>query len=672
MTSRAEWAEQNREYLSTALEWLRARMEAAAPKSDQPASGKSQPKKRSQAPDKLLNALGDAENAETPPALAVLSQRFGLSPFEKNVLLLSIATELDTRIAGLCARVQDDLRKSYPTFALAMSLFDDPVWDVLSPSRPLRYWRLLEVGPAGHDPLLTSPLRADERIANYVKGLNYLDDRLSGYVFPMDSGTAEGLPPSHESVVGKLVQMLARVAAMRRPQVIQLTGRDAASKQLLARHVAATLGLQLFRLPVELLPGGAVELDNLIRLWQRESFLLPVLLYLDASANDGELNESQRISLHSLLARNSISLFIDARDPVARFHRQAFVVEVSKPTPPEQQNEWQEWLGGTADGLPARLASQFNLSLAEIRSIRERRESVQLESDDAQAEFVWATSREVTRPRLDVLAQRIMPRAVWSDLVLPEAEMDLLKQITAQVATRTLVYDSWGFRGRMTRGFGITALFAGESGTGKTLAAEVMANELKLDLYKVDLSGVVSKYIGETEKNLRRLFDAAEDGGAILLFDEADALFGKRSEVKDSHDRYANIEIDYLLQRMEAYIGLAILTTNMKSALDAAFVRRLRFIVQFPFPATGERRAIWQKAIPPETPARDLDYGRLARLNLTGGSIHQVALNAAFLAASAGGVLDMPSLLKAARNEFVKMERPITESDFAWQEAWRP
>jgi SpoVK/Ycf46/Vps4 family AAA+-type ATPase len=220
----------------------------------------------------------------------------------------------------------------------------------------------------------------------------------------------------------------------------------------------------------------------------------------------------------------------------------------------------------------------------------------------------------------------------------------------------------------MNRGLGINALFAGESGTGKTMAAEVIANELKLDLYRIDLSAVVNKYIGETEKNLRKLFDAAEDSGAILFFDEADALFGKRSEVKDSHDRYANIEVNYLLQRMESYRGLAILATNQKNYLDKAFVRRLRFIVNFPFPGIKERIKIWKKVFPPETELdKKLDFSRLAKHNLTGGSIHNIALNAAFLAAREGSAVTMQLLLDAARMEFKKLERPMKESDFRWQ-----
>jgi len=207
------------------------------------------------------------------------------------------------------------------------------------------------------------------------------------------------------------------------------------------------------------------------------------------------------------------------------------------------------------------------------------------------------------------------------------------------------------------------SLFAGASGTGKTLAAEVLANELRLDLYRIDLSSVVSKYIGETEKNLRRVFDAAEEGGAILLFDEADALFGKRSEVKDSHDRYANIEVSYLLQRMEAYRGLAILTTNLKSALDTAFLRRIRFIVQFPFPDAAMREEIWRRIFPPTLPTENLDLAKLARLHIAGGNIRNIALNAAFLAADAREPVRMTHMLRAASTEYAKLEKPLTVAE---------
>jgi SpoVK/Ycf46/Vps4 family AAA+-type ATPase len=228
---------------------------------------------------------------------------------------------------------------------------------------------------------------------------------------------------------------------------------------------------------------------------------------------------------------------------------------------------------------------------------------------------------------------------------------------------RTTVYDTWGFKSKGLRGLGISALFTGASGTGKTMAAEVLAGELRLDLYRIDLSAIVSKYIGETEKNLRRVFDAAESGSAILLFDEADALFGKRSEVKDSHDRYANIEVSYLLQRMEAYGGLAILTTNLKQALDPAFLRRIRFVVPFPFPGPAERTEIWRRIFPAGTPTEGLRLETLARLNVAGGSIRNIALGAAFLAAEAGEPVRMAHVLRAAQTEYAKFEKPMTAAE---------
>jgi SpoVK/Ycf46/Vps4 family AAA+-type ATPase len=265
--------------------------------------------------------------------------------------------------------------------------------------------------------------------------------------------------------------------------------------------------------------------------------------------------------------------------------------------------------------------------------------------------------------RLESLAQRIGPAVTWDDLVLAPPPLSLLREIGIHVRERFKVLQTWGFGEKGKRGLGVTALFTGPSGTGKTMAAEVIARDLSLPLYRVDLSAVISKYIGETEKNLRRLFDAAEDGGAILLFDQADALFGKRSEGKDSHDRYANIEISYLLERLESYHGVAILTTNMKRELDPAFLRRLRFIVEFPLPDHECRAAIWRRIFPPKTPTRDLDLEKLARLNLTGGNIRNIALNAAFLAAAADEPVCMVHLLRAARNEYARLEKPLIESE---------
>jgi SpoVK/Ycf46/Vps4 family AAA+-type ATPase len=329
-------------------------------------------------------------------------------------------------------------------------------------------------------------------------------------------------------------------------------------------------------------------------------------------------------------------------------------------------------LNGSATALSGRidlLVQQFDFGPQQIaEAAAATRESLELShplDDDTGAEaLLWQSCRARAGNRLEDLAQRIQPAFGWDDIVVADDVMGQLREIAAQVELRPLVYGRWGFGERLSRGRGITALFAGPSGTGKTMAAEVLANALRLDLYRVDLASVVSKYIGETEKNLRRIFDAAEDGGVILFFDEADALFGKRSDVKDSHDRYANIEISYLLQRMEAYQGLAVLATNMKAILDQAFFRRIRFVVNFPFPDATQRAEIWRRMFPATAPTYGLELARLSRLNVAGGSIRNIALNAAFLAAKADQPICMTHVLEAARAEYAKLEKPLTDAEF--------
>jgi hypothetical protein len=668
------WQEINEQYLSAALHWLRLRLErlAASVKKQDVSSGEKSPTEKEIT--RAAAAMLNAEACEPPPALFILSRRFGLSRFELEVLLLCAAMELDTRTPGLCAQAQDEPHRCYPTFALAMALFDQPAWDVLSPERPLRYWRLIEINPSSVQPLVVSPIRADERIVNYIKGLNYLDDRLTPLLVPFDVPAGQAnLPPSQQQAVTSVVQHLQRSMNGGPPPVTQLVGLDTISKQLVAQQAAAALGLHLNRLPAELLPNQAAELGVLARLWQREGFLLPIALYLDAhepeaAAKPESGTQPAAIPLHRFLARAQGVFFLSTRELRSDLGPVTNTVEVKKPTPAEQQEAWANMVKDSAPGSPALLAGQFNLNVYTIRQVVKQVSGQPGNNGRIPHEQLWDACLVNTRPKLDLLAQKLEPKATWEDIVLPQETMDLLLRIADQVNQRSTVYDTWGFRKKMNRGLGINALFTGDSGTGKTMAAEVIANHLRLNLYRIDLSGVVSKYIGETEKNLRRLFDAAEDGGAILFFDEADALFGKRSEVKDSHDRYANIEINYLLQRMESYNGLAILATNKKSALDEAFVRRLRFIVNFPFPGLKERKIIIQKVFPPEVPKANLDYHRLARLNLSGGSIHNIAINAAFMAAQEGLPVSMPLLLSAAKAEFRKMERPIKEKDFLWQE----
>jgi ATP-dependent 26S proteasome regulatory subunit len=708
--STQNWQESNTHYLSLALAWLRLKLERfiqpssavvapaaillpatmpsapaanvasswkqlfASPPVNQIPATTSAPSAastnknvdpRDQELAQLETDLESAAAVEPPPALLLLAKQLGLTPFEQNILLLCAAMELDTRVAGLCAQAQDNPNRVYPTFALVLSLFDDPSWDALSPDRPLRYWRLLEINQPGAQPLTTSALRADERIVSYLKGLNTLDDRLAGYIHPLDAALSQGdlLPPSQQEIADQILLRWNHAPGNSPLPIVQLLGPDQISKQLIASHVAAALGRQLYQLSAESLPALQADIESLARLWQRESILLPLALYLDAQEIDGGTSEDYA-PLQRFLSRTDGVIFMSVREIWPRLARTNFSIEVDKPTTAEQQDAWAKLLVDRPADIARQLAAQFNLNVTSINQIaRETLNDLEI-SDEVFARHLWTTSANSTRPRMDALAQRLNPKATWDDLVLPAEQTNLLKQITEQVRQRHTVYEDWGFAAKMNRGLGISTLFAGESGTGKTMAAEVIANELHLNLYRIDLSAVVSKYIGETEKNLRRLFDAAEDGGAILFFDEADALFGKRSEVKDSHDRYANIEINYLLQRIEAYRGLAILATNMKSALDPAFMRRLRFILSFPFPSPSERKLIWQKVFPPQVPKEELDYDRLGRFNITGGNIHSIALNAAFMAAQKDEKVTMPTVLAAARTVFRMSDKPVNEAEF--------
>lgn len=691
------WQQQNDEYLRKALVWLRLRLAwfieqsagAASPvqpesrsaqekssrrssgldnRQAQPATGTDSVSKKQLA--RAAEELAVLETVDQPPALVVLRRNLGLSQFESEVLLLCAAMEFDTRMASLCAQAQDDATRRYPTFALAMALFAEPAWDVLSPERPLRYWRLLEINQPGAQPLTTSALRADERIVNYLKGLNYLDDRLVPLLLPLRShDRTVDLPPSQRTIVDTMVRQIQNAGSLQAVPVMQLLGPDSPSKQLIAAHTAAVLGLPLYRLPIDVLPSPPSELEQLTRLLMREGVLWPFALYLDAhEVEKGSVHETHGSALHRFLARSNGIFFLDTQDRRMDTGRLSMAFDIGKPTQAEQHLAWDAVLGPRQNGTAARLAGQFNLNLPTIHQIASTTLASPAMGQRSIPQQLWEACVVDTRPRLDQLAQRIEPKASWEDIVLPEPELQLLRQLAAQVAHRTRVYGDWGFAAKRARGLSINALFAGESGTGKTMAAEVLANDLRLSLYRIDLSAVVSKYIGETEKNLRRLFDAAEDGGAILFFDEADALFGKRSEVKDSHDRYANIEINYLLQRIEAYRGLAILATNRKGALDSAFMRRIRFVVEFRAHGVSERKAIWERVFPRETETAALDFDRLARFNLNGGNINNVAMNAAFLAADAGSPVTMPLIFDAARAEFRKLERPIYEADFQWDD----
>ena len=406
----------------------------------------------------------------------------------------------------------------------------------------------------------------------------------------------------------------------------------------------------------EELPPIGWELDQFVSLWERESLLLSGALLVQVGS------AAMSASAGHLVERVHGATFLATHEPV-RLTRTFVRLDANKPGPIEQKQLWRNTLGAAAESLNGTLddlSEQFRLSARLISTT-----GYLLSSQEGQlaADELWDACRSLARPKLEELAQRIVPCATWDDLILPDLQKNTMRQLAAQVRHRMKVYEIWGFAEKGRRGLGVSALFTGVSGTGKTMAAEVLARELRLDLYRIDLSAVVSKYIGETEKNLKQVFDGAEEGGVLLLFDEADALFGRRSEVRDSHDRYANIEIGYLLQRMEAYQGLAILTTNLKSSMDTAFQRRLRFTVNFPFPDAVHREAIWRKVFPAATPTEGIDPTKLAQLNVTGGNIRNIALNAAFLAAEAGTPVCMAHLADAARLEAQKIERPLSDAE---------
>lgn len=650
-TNLTEWQQRNDAYLTLGLRWLRVRLGTLAAREDAATADEEE----------AAASMRLAEATDPPPALIALAERLGLSQFEQQLLLLSVAMELDTGMPLLCAQAQGDPSKAYPTFALALAAMEHPSWDALSPHRPLRYWRLIEIYQPAAAPLTGSALRADERITNFVKGLNELDDRLASVLTPLVLEDAT-VPESQHAVGVAILRQLQIGAQGRTAPLVQLLGPDTGSKRLIAASVAETIGLDLYHLSFADLPTSPAEIDQFTRLWERETLLTPVALYLEAHDLPPE-QETTHPAVRFLEHVRSL-VFVATHDGLhlSSLRRESSrQFDVQPPTPAEQRAEWSVTLAERSVELPTRLAGQFDLDIPSIRQIAALA-TTDTEPGGEIDPHVWKHCLHETRPRIESLAQRLDPKATWDDIVLPTEIIALLRQVADQTRYRSAVYDDWGFRARMNRGLGLSVLFAGSSGTGKTMAAEVLANDLQLDLYRIDLSAAVSKYIGETEKNLRRLFEAAERGGAILFFDEADALFGKRSEVKDSHDRYANIEVNYLLQRMESYRGLAILATNMKSALDEAFLRRLRFVVNFPFPNSAERKRIWRNAFPAQTPLDGVEFERLARLELTGGVIHNIALGAAFIAAArSSACVSTAIVLEAARTEFRKLERSLAE-----------
>ncbi|MEG4854321.1 ATP-binding protein [Microcoleus sp. B5-D4] len=650
-TENGDWYEANRRYLIAAL----AQMEATLRRQATPNFLVKQTA--------LQNTAQIAAAMSPPPALEKFCNTFNLLDFDRDLLLLCAGMELDANWGNLCAEAAGNSQQTYPTFSLALRVLSAPDWAALTHDAPLRWWQAIQVGPGNS--LMQSPLRIDERVLHYLLGIEHRDERLVNYVKPLPNQDIQelGLPPSHHQLVKQIAGILGSTDGLNY-QIVQLCGSDLAEKTAIAAAACAMHGWNLHAMAADGIPTDTDDLENLMCLWEREALLSNSVLLLECDAVDPN-DQNRDNAIARLIENSSNPLIVSVSDRRHPRKRPLITFDIEKATSSEQQAIWRSALGHLADNLNEcveKIVANFNLSSPAIyATCRE----VQSQDDTREGLDValWEACRMQARSRMNGLAQRIESAATWEDLVLPDNQRDILREILANVRQRTKVYQSWGFADKSTRGLGISALFAGASGTGKTMAADIIAKELRLDLYRIDLSATISKYIGETEKNLRRIFDAAEAGGCLLLFDEADALFGKRSQVKDSHDRYANLEISYLLQRMESYRGLAILTTNLKDSIDRAFLRRIRFAIEFPFPDAEHREQIWQRIFPKQTPTQGLDFCKLAKLNVAGGNIRNIALNAAFTAADTGEPVMMKHILQAAKSEYIKLERPLTDME---------
>ncbi|AOY81058.2 ATP-binding protein [Moorena producens JHB] len=603
------------------------------------------------------------EFVDNTSALAQLSLLLCLSPFERDILLMCVGMEMDHMFQSLFAKAQKNHpHKNYPTLSLALDALPGASWHVLSPQSPLQYWQLLQIEPGSI--LTKSPLIIDQRILCFLLGENAIDQQLAGIITPQPPQTNPLIMPCSQLSIGsQLITIWSGGEGTNSYPVVQLSGSDRSTKYQIASATCQGLGLKLHTLDPAALTTKPQLVYQLAKRWQREAILSNSVLFIDCdSYNFSE--PGRELALSQFIDSNNTRLILSCNHRKIDCQRTVVNHYIPPLSHQEQYDLWECHIGSAAaelNGQIERVAVQFNLSSASIQAACDQFK-IQNSKDQ-----LWDLCRQISRNQLEHLAQPINATATWEDLVLPTPQRLLLGDLATHLRYKYKVYQEWGFAHFGDRGLGISALFYGASGTGKTMAAEVLANEFRLSLYRIDLSRVVSKYIGETEKNLRRIFDAAETGSAILLFDEADALFGKRTQVKDSHDRNANIEVSYLLQRMEAYQGLAILTTNFQSALDSAFERRIRFVVEFPIPGPEIRTQIWQRIFPTMTPTQNLNYQKLGQLKVAGGNIRNIALNAAFFAAAADEAVNMELIYEATKREYQKLKKMLTNEEI---EGW--
>jgi DNA polymerase III delta prime subunit len=626
-------------------------------------------------------------------ALARLTELFSLTRFEEQCLVVCLAPELDRKYERLFAYLQDDATRKKPCVNLILNLLCETLVQklatraVLDPSAPLLRFKLLQVADSaaeGQPPLLARTLKLDDRIANFLLGQRQMDARLERCARLVVPHAGVGETMAGQEFYQRTERFLH--GYFKDPQsaghnvLLYLHGPANSDQRLVVETACRNYDLPLLVADVEAIKAGAMPFDQAAWLLAREATLQAAVLCLENT--DCLIAEADKhvLELKSLLeAAKTFSrltfLFGTRHWQPPSFMHDCLFLSVAVPAPDlgTCKRFWEEGLAGSDRLSPdidsAVLAGKFRFGLSQIKDALAAAANLARWRSPGEwqitASDIYAACRTQSSPKLGALARKIEPKYAWGEIVLPEDNLAQLKELCEQARHRHRVYGEWGFDRKLSLGKGLNALFSGPPGTGKTMAAEVIASELQLDLYRIDLSQVVSKYIGETEKNLHQIFLEAQAGNAILFFDEADALFGKRSEVKDAHDRYANIEVGYLLQKMEEYEGVAILATNLSQHIDEAFLRRMHFVVEFPFPDQQYRKRIWQVVFPQEAPlAEEVDFDVLAReIKLAGGNIKNIALAAAFYAAGNGRVIQMPHLLQAARREHQKLGRTWRETD---------
>ncbi len=617
------------------------------------------------------------ETALACAPLARLGARFELEPFDLALLLLAVAVDLDLRYERLYAFLQDDVTRRRPSLDLCLNLLCRTPEEKIarrtrvSAGAPLVFHGLVQLVADPNQlqpPLLATYLRPDEQIIRLLLGQREMDVELARFcrVSTADEPWAD-LTLDHVLSDG-IRRFLSHPDGDAHPLRLHLQGATAAARTRAARALARRAGRGLLEVNLERLLSGRDDAERQMARVLREATIQDAVPFFEGLA-EASLPSA---ALERVARARQPMITGSASQGVPNSLATLGLVSVPLRVPGhrERRSVWERTVGDQGARLDADtaevLSERFRLLPDQIAdAVSSAFEQARVRgSPDGDApvpapEELFAAARAQSGQELAALARRVQPAATWKSIVVPASTEIQLREMCAWVASRSRVLADWGFDRRLALGKGLTALFVGPTGVGKTLAAEVMARELQLELFKIDLSTVVSKYVGDTEKTLEKIFAAAECTDAVLFFDEADALFGKRSEVRDSHDRYANIEVAFLLQKMEQYEGIAILATNLRANMDEAFTRRLQFVVEFPFPDERLRRDLWRVLFPPETPRDEaIDFGALARLRLAGGNVKNVVLSAAFLAAAEGKPVGMAHLVHAAHREFEKLGLP--------------